>query len=311
MDELLAYILGRRLGGNNTDIVQEFIATDDGEGNITLIAPKSTDKTLTIKDVPADAQATGDAINTAYSVGSRGDRQSSMTIIEYVNMYNKDTRLVDTGINANTGATAAKSGWDTSDYIPVAGGTTYVARIWNNSAWSVAPISNSNSTLYAVYDAKKKFISSGAAAQFTTTGITVPSNAAYLRIMCRKNTIATAPETLVFTEVDHFPRDYVAYGEPVYEWSDKLEHGVSGTDPVIVAQNGHKYFCGPVSTLTFTPSSRGMCSVRFTSGTSATILNVTSEIKWPSWFNPDSLETNTTYELIVSDNTLGVVGTWT
>lgn len=311
MDDLLAFILGRRLGGNNTEIVQEFIATDDGEGNITLIAPKSTDKTLTIKGVPADAQAAGDAIYKAEYFGARGDRQSSATVVEYTNMYNKDTRLINVGINATNGATVSKSGWDTSDYIAVVGGATYVAKIWNNSAWSVAPITNSTATLYALYDAEKKFISSGVAAPFTTSGITVPTGAAWLRIMCRKNTISTAPETLVFAEVGHFPSSYVEYANHVYEWSDALEHDIEGPNPVIAALNGHKYFCSTISTLTFTPSAHGLCSVRFKSGTSATILSVPSEIKWPSWFDPDHLETNTTYELIVSDNEFGVVGAWT
>lgn len=88
------------------------------------------------------------------------------------------------------------------------------------------------------------------------------------------------------------------------------EVAVSGNTPVVVADKGKHYICGTVASLSFTPSHSGICSVRFTSGVSATSLTVPSTIQWPSWFDPSSLETNTIYELNIQNGLYGVVGKW-
>ena len=41
---------------------------------------------------------------------------------------------------------------------------------------------------------------------------------------------------------------------------------VSGTAPVIVAEDNHRYVCGEVTSLSFTPCASGICDVIFTSG---------------------------------------------
>lgn len=85
---------------------------------------------------------------------------------------------------------------------------------------------------------------------------------------------------------------------------------VTGTTPSITAAAGHRYKCGEVTELSFTPSATGICDVIFTSGTTATILTVPNTVKWPDGFDPTSLEASTTYELNVVDGTLGGVIKW-
>lgn len=190
------------------------------------------DKTLTVSGAAADAQVTGDALRAAAVSISRAERQSGEMVNELTNLYDKTARSVDTGVDATTGAAVEKSGWDLSDYIPVVAGTVYAAKVWNSGTWSTAPITNSNATLYAVYDAAKTFIESGTAAAFATDGITMPARTAYVRIMCRKNTIATAPETLVVAEKAHFPTSYVDYGSYAYSASGMLSSTISSIAPV-------------------------------------------------------------------------------
>jgi hypothetical protein len=86
---------------------------------------------------------------------------------------------------------------------------------------------------------------------------------------------------------------------------------ISGTVINLTAKAGVRYICiGDVSQLTFTPSATGICDVRFTSGSTATVLTVPSTVLWPDWFDPTALEANTTYELNVMDGKYGAVATW-
>lgn len=85
---------------------------------------------------------------------------------------------------------------------------------------------------------------------------------------------------------------------------------VSGTTPTIVAKSGIQYICGEVTLLDFTPCSSGICDVRFTSGSAATVLTVPSTVKFPDWFDPTSLEQDTVYEINVLDGVYGVVTAW-
>ena len=89
-----------------------------------------------------------------------------------------------------------------------------------------------------------------------------------------------------------------------------LPETVTGSTPVITATANHRYICGEVTSLNFTPSTSGMCDVRFTSGSTVTVLTVPNTVKWPGWFDPTSLETNTVYEINIEDGVYGVVMTW-
>lgn len=85
---------------------------------------------------------------------------------------------------------------------------------------------------------------------------------------------------------------------------------VSGTTPTITAKAGVQYICGEVSTIDFTPSATGVCDVVFTSGSTPAVLTVPNTVKFPSWFDPTSLDANTTYEINVLNGTLGAVMAW-
>lgn len=85
---------------------------------------------------------------------------------------------------------------------------------------------------------------------------------------------------------------------------------VSGTAPSIVAHENERYVCGIVTMLSFTPCSKGICDIQFTSGSSATILTVPNTVVFPEWFDSTALEPDTVYEISVVDGTYAAVGTW-
>lgn len=85
---------------------------------------------------------------------------------------------------------------------------------------------------------------------------------------------------------------------------------VSGTDLTITALANHRYICGELSTLDFTPCASGICSVLFESGTTVTILTLPNTVKMPEWFDATSLETETIYEMSFVDGVYGAVMTW-
>lgn len=85
---------------------------------------------------------------------------------------------------------------------------------------------------------------------------------------------------------------------------------VSGTAPVIVANQNTRYVCGEVLSLDFTPSAEGICDVIFTSGSTVTVLTIPNTVIFPEWFDPTALEANKTYEISVSDGVYGAVMVW-
>lgn len=92
---------------------------------------------------------------------------------------------------------------------------------------------------------------------------------------------------------------------------------VSGTTPTITGKAGLRYICGECSTLTITAPASGCIDVVFESGSTPTVLTVSSAktgvtaIKWANGFDPTALEANTTYEINILDGEFGVVGSWT
>ena len=90
--------------------------------------------------------------------------------------------------------------------------------------------------------------------------------------------------------------------------SDMYVVTVSGSEPTIVAESNHRYVCGEVASLDFTPSASGFCEVIFTSGTTATVLNLPASVKMPDWWI--GTEANATYELSILDGIYGAVMSW-
>ena len=85
---------------------------------------------------------------------------------------------------------------------------------------------------------------------------------------------------------------------------------VSGTTPTITGKSGIRYICGEVSTLSITPPASGDVEVIFSSGSTATVLTVPNTVKFPAWFDPTDLEADCTYDIIITNGTLGVVTSW-
>ena len=92
---------------------------------------------------------------------------------------------------------------------------------------------------------------------------------------------------------------------------------VTGSTPSITAVAGTRYICGECSTLSVTAPASGCIDVLFESGSTATVLTVTSAksglsaIKWIGADDPTSLEANKTYEVNILDGEFGVIASWT
>ena len=83
---------------------------------------------------------------------------------------------------------------------------------------------------------------------------------------------------------------------------------VTGANPTITAESNKRYVCGEVSTLTITPVSSGITDVRFTSGTTPTVLSLPQTVKMPDDF---TVEANKVYEINILDGVYGVAMAWT
>lgn len=85
---------------------------------------------------------------------------------------------------------------------------------------------------------------------------------------------------------------------------------VSGTTATIVAEAGVRYVCGELAELTFTPPASGLTAIRFTSGSTPTVISLlpAADVKMPDdWTG--TLEANQVYELNFEDR-LGLVAQW-
>ena len=85
---------------------------------------------------------------------------------------------------------------------------------------------------------------------------------------------------------------------------------VSGTTATIVAEAGVRYVCGELEELTFTPPASGLTAIRFTSGSTPTVISLlpAADVKMPDdWTG--TLEANQVYYLTFEDR-LGLVAQW-
>lgn len=99
--------------------------------------------------------------------------------------------------------------------------------------------------------------------------------------------------------------------EPVlYNLPNPLVVSTSDRDPIISAVSGGRYTCSAsyVTSLSFTPSTDGICFVRFTSGSTPTVLTLPNTVKMPDWWT--GVEANRTYEISIADGVYGVVTSW-
>lgn len=97
-------------------------------------------------------------------------------------------------------------------------------------------------------------------------------------------------------------------------WADQTGGGggmnivnLSGTQITQVGADNTFYVCGELTELTFTAPAVGITMIRFTSGSTPTVLTVSGVTAWMFDFDPTTLEANTTYDISVL-NGIGVAG---
>ncbi len=89
-----------------------------------------------------------------------------------------------------------------------------------------------------------------------------------------------------------------------------LVEAVSGAAVTITGQPNTRYMCGEVTSISITPPAAGSIDVVFTSGSTVAVLTLPSTVKMPEWFDPSTLDTNTVYEILITDGVYGSVMTW-
>lgn len=83
---------------------------------------------------------------------------------------------------------------------------------------------------------------------------------------------------------------------------------ISGTVVTINGEPNTKYNCGEITVLNIIAPSAGTIDVWFTSGQTPTTLTVTN-VQFPEWFNIENLESDTVYEIVIT-NGFGGVASW-
>ena len=94
----------------------------------------------------------------------------------------------------------------------------------------------------------------------------------------------------------------------VHDTYDSFIEEVTGTDVTITGQPSYRYNCGEVYSLTVTPPSSGTIDIRFTSGSTPTVLTLPQTVKMPEWWV--EVEANTIYEMCITDGIYCGVMTW-
>ena len=89
-----------------------------------------------------------------------------------------------------------------------------------------------------------------------------------------------------------------------------LVETVSGAAVTITGQPNTRYMCGEVTSISITPPAAGSIDVVFTSGSTVAVLTLPSAVKMPEWFDASTLDTNTIYEILITDGVYGSVMTW-
>ena len=94
----------------------------------------------------------------------------------------------------------------------------------------------------------------------------------------------------------------------VHDTYDSFIEEVTGTDVTITGQPSYRYNCGELYSLTVTPPSSGTIDIRFTSGSTPTVLTLPQTVKMPEWWV--EVEANTIYEMCITDGIYCGVMSW-
>lgn len=171
------------------------------------------------------------------------------------------------------------------------GGVEIPQSDWNQADSAAADYIKNKPNLALKLDANQGSVNTGKILRISGTGDVVPDD----------------EMDVIVEETDLGNHEYELTLEGA---NDDVAVDVSGTDPVIVAEPRHRYICGEVSTISFTPSATGICEVIFTSGSQVAMLTMPSTVIFPTWFSWESLDVQTVYDIIVSDGVYCSVMTW-
>lgn len=89
-----------------------------------------------------------------------------------------------------------------------------------------------------------------------------------------------------------------------------LVETVEGTAITITGEPNVRYMCGEVTSIEIIPPATGSIDVVFTSGSTVAVLTLPSTVRMPEWFDATALDSNTIYEILITDGVYGSVMTW-
>ena len=235
------------------------------------------------------------AINDTFTVGT------NCAVVNAADVFPHDVQVNGSSVVTNGVANVPLASSSNFGAVKVFGSTTGIQvdsgvlavigatslAIKQNSASTLAPILPSN---------QKEFVFYGLARAAGDTTQSSSSNAV--------GTYTASALTAIHTMLGIDPAAIAAQVEiPLVET-------VTGTTPTITGDPNTRYNCGEVTSISITPPASGSIDVIFTSGTTPTVLTVPNTVKFPAWFDATSLETNTTYEILITDGVYGSVMSW-
>ena len=162
---------------------------------------------------------------------------------------------------------------------------------WNQSDSTAGDYIKNKPDLSLKLDANQGAVNSGRLMAVNSSGGVVPAAAAGFDVVITETNISGDDYSITLDDDDS--------GGVVQ---------VSGSTPSIVGVANTRYVCGTVSTISITPPASGTIDVIFTSGSSVAVLTLPNTVKMPEWWT--GVETNHTYELLITDGVYGSVMAW-
>ena len=210
-------VVGYDLLGSGTAVTIEdyLIIIESGVDQLTVqsvtnSSPMTIEKTAqVIKSYTKSETDTAIANMGATKVNLNGANSDFITERSDINLYNYETRSVNTVIDRNTGVTSTNNSYDLTDYIPVNSGVAYKAKTWLHDAYGNTGVSTG-----ALFNANKEYVSA-IASDDLKNGTYNPSVDGYVRLNMSKSTLDVSL-IYVFSFASSFPSIYAEYEEVPY-----------------------------------------------------------------------------------------------
>lgn len=216
--------------------------------------------------------------------------------------------IVTTGNNVNCEETSVANTFVKKTQYAGSGGKNTAGLVWDyNGAWGIKiQTASGYEGALAINPAPTNVVKDGVNGSYPITAVHQHESTFYGLAKASGDTTQSASSNAVGVYTDNAKASIKAM-LGIQDGSTGTVD-VSGTAPVITAVENTRYVCGEVTTLTITPPSSGICIVRFTSGTTPTVLTANNVI-WPDWFDSTELEASRVYEICITDG-YGAVMSW-